>query len=63
LSGRIPVKRSQGETKYRPEVDITYLSIFIAKLGMEKYCMYPEAIVNPYMLKSIKGNRESVYAA
>jgi hypothetical protein len=30
---------------------------------MEKYCMYPEAIVNPYMLKSIKGNRESVYAA
>jgi hypothetical protein len=36
LSGRIPVKRSQVETKYRPEVDVTYLNISIAKLGMKK---------------------------
>jgi predicted nucleotidyltransferase len=32
-------------------------------LGRNVDLLEPEAIVNPYVLKSIKGNRESVYAA
>ena len=32
-------------------------------LGRNVDLIEPEAIVNPYVLKSIKGNRESVYAA
>ena len=32
-------------------------------LGRNVDLLEPEAIVNPYVLKSINGNRESVYAA
>jgi len=40
LSGRIPVKRSQAKTKYRPDVDNSYLCIFIANLNMEYFSLH-----------------------
>jgi hypothetical protein len=45
LSAKIPVNRSQGKAKYRPDVGITLVGIVIAKLGFNhgdfssSYCL------------------------
>ena len=55
--------------EFAPEVRVGLSEFMGIKTELERLLgrtvdlLEPEAIVNPYVLNSIKGNRESVYAA